>query len=175
MTDDVLLRRAQSGDKDALEALVRRYYDNIYSYCFHHVGDRQTAEDLCQETFCSMLEHLEEYRHYDRFGNYLYVIAGNKCKDLYKKKKPLYCGDVPEEGENVSVVDEEISMRELVHKLPKELEEVVILRFYQDLRYRDIAKILKISSSLVKYRVKKAVALLRIGMEGDWSEREGHY
>lgn len=108
-----------------------------------------------------MLEHLEEYRHYDRFGNYLYVIAGNKCKDFYKKKKPLYCGDVPEEDLSASAADEEISMRELVHKLPRELEEVVILRFYQDLRYRDIAKILQISSSLVKYRVKKAVALLK--------------
>lgn len=160
MTDEALLHRAQSGDKDALEELVRRYYDKIYAYCFHHTGDRQTAEDLCQETFCSMLEHLEEYRHYGRFANYLYVIAGNKCKDFYKKKKPLYCEIVPEE-ENVSAADEEISMRELVHKLPRELEEVVILRFYQDLRYRDIARILRISSSLVKYRVKKAVALLK--------------
>ncbi|MCM1044978.1 MAG: RNA polymerase sigma factor [Candidatus Gastranaerophilales bacterium] len=161
MTDEVLLRRARSGDKDALETLVRRYYDKIYSYCFHHVGDRQTAEDLCQETFCSMLEHLEEYRHYDRFGNYLYVIAGNKCKDFFKKKKPLYLEALPQEGETMSAADEEISMRELVHKLPRELEEVVILRFYQDLKYQDIAKILGISSSLVKYRAKKAVALLK--------------
>lgn len=165
MTDEALLRRARSGDKDALEGLVQRYYDNIYSYCFHHVGDRQAAEDLCQETFCSMLEHLEEYRHYDRFGNYLYVIAGNKCRDFYKKKRPLYCEAIPEGEGSMSAADEEISMRELVHRLPKELEEVVILRFYQDLRYQDIARILGVSSSLVKYRVKRAVALLKEACE----------
>ncbi|MCH5344624.1 MAG: RNA polymerase sigma factor [Acetatifactor sp.] len=169
MLDEYLLRRAQEGDKSALERLIRRYYDQIYAYCFHRVSDRQTAEDLCQETFCSMLEHLEEYRHYDKFRNYLYVIAGNKCKDFYKKKKTVPIGEMEEfEGQRVSQKpgpEEEISLRELVHLLPEELEEAVVLRFFQELKYQDIASILGISSSLAKYRVNKALSLLRKELE----------
>lgn len=165
MIDEYLIRRAQDGDKEALEKLISRYYDLIYRYCYHHVGEKQSAEDLCQETFVSMLEHIEEYRHYDRFLNYLYVIAGNKCRDFYKKKKPLYCEDIPWHESGKKGDEEEILLKELVRRLPRELEEIVILRFYQELKYQDIAKILGISSSLAKYRLKKAVTQLRKELE----------
>lgn len=59
MIDEYLIRCAQAGNKDALDKLIRRYYDKIYSYCFHHVRDKQAAQVLCQETFVSMLE--DEY------------------------------------------------------------------------------------------------------------------
>ena len=65
--------------------------------------------------------------------------------------------------------EEQILIKELVHILPKELQEVVILRFYQELRYRDIADILQISVSNAKYRVKRAVEMLRTELE----ERSG--
>ena len=168
MLDEYFISRIQSGDKNALDKLIRRYYDKIYSFCFYHVNDRQCAEDICQETFCSMLEHLDEYRHYNKLQNYLYVIAGNKCKDFYKKKKPLYFDEIPENEINkmqVSEFDNAILIKELVHHLPKELEEVIILRFYQELNYSDIAKILKTSNSSAKYRVKKAIGLLRDELE----------
>ena len=168
MPDDYLLYRVQCQDKNALDKLVRRYYDKIYSYCFNHVNDRQYAEDICQETFCSMLEHLDEYRHYGKFQNYLYVIARNKCNDFYKKKKSIYYNEIPE-YEIVKIqapcTENTVLMRELVHHLPKELEEAVILRFYQELKYQDIAKILEISNSVAKYRVKKAIGLLREELE----------
>lgn len=163
--DEHLIRCAQNGNKEALDKLIRHYYDSIYSYCIHHVQDRHVAEDLCQETFISMLKHIEEYRHYDKFQNYLYVIAGNKCRDFYKKKKPLYLEDVQEQREETGTNEEEILIKELVHTLPGELKEVIILRFYQDLKFRDIADILQITVSLAKYRVKKAVELLREEME----------
>lgn len=168
MLDEYFISRIQSGDKNALDKLIRRYYDKIYSFCFYHVNDRQCAEDICQETFCSMLEHLDEYRHYNKLQNYLYVIAGNKCKDFYKKKKPLYFDEIPENEINkmqVSEFDNAILIKELVHHLPKELEEVIILRFYQELNYSDIANILKTSNSSAKYRVKKAIGLLRDELE----------
>lgn len=177
LIDEYLIRRGQAGDKDALEKLIRRYYDRIYSYCYHHVNDSRQAEDICQDTFCSMLEHLEQYRHYDKFPNYLYVIAGNKCRDFYKRKKPLYLEELSEreakggmEGEAQAVeFEDRLAVRELVRSLPRELEEVIILRFYQDLRYQDIGKILQISTSLAKYRVKKAVGLLREKSEKKFS------
>lgn len=165
MVDEHLIRRAQGGDKAALDSLIRRYYDNIYSYCFHHAGEKQTAEDLCQETFLSMLAHIEEYRHYDKFQNYLYVIAGNKCKDFYKKKKSLCYDEIFTSKERHENNEEALFIKELVHKLPHDLREIIILRFYQDLKYKDIAKILNISISLAKYRTQKAIAMLREEVE----------
>lgn len=169
MTEEYLLRQVLSGDKDALDKLVRRYYDSIYAYCYHHINDKQMAEDLCQDTFVSMLEHIGEYKNYHKFLNYLYVIAGNKCKDFYKKRKPFYLDEVPENvGKKEfqkSELEERFVMKELVMHLPEELREVIILRFYQELKFQDIARILQISNSLVKYRVKKAISYLQAEME----------
>lgn len=161
MFDSYIIRSAQAGDKQALDKLVRRYYDKIYAYCHHHIQDKQIAEDICQETFYRALAHIEEYKHYDKFQNYLYVIAGNQCKDFYKKKKPIYMDDISEKEETTESFEEAVTMKELVQRLPMELKEVIVLRFYQELKYQDIAKILHCSSSLVKYRVQKALDLLR--------------
>ena len=169
MTEEYLLRQVQKGDKDALDKLIRRYYDRVYTYCYHHTNRKEVAEDICQDTFISVLEHIGEYKHYHKFLNYLYVIAGNKCKDYYKKKKPLYFDEIPETEENGkylgSELEERAVIKELVNILPEELREVIILRFYMELKYQDIARILHISNSLVKYRVKKAIAVLRTELE----------
>lgn len=149
------------GDKQALDKLIRCYYDKIYAYCHHHVQDKQMAEDICQETFYHALAHIERYRHYDKFQNYLYVIAGNQCKDFYKKKKLIYMDEIPDKTEESEGFENAITMQELVQHLPQELKEVIILRFYQELKYQDIAKIINCSTSLVKYRVKKALDLLK--------------
>ena len=169
LMDEYLIRCAQNGNKDALDKLIRRYYDSILRYCMHHVRERHVAEDICQETFVSMIQHIEDYRHYDKFQNFLYVIAGNKCRDFYKRRKPVYLEDVPEQMKSEGADEEQILIKELVHILPKELQEIVILRFYQELRYRDIADILQISVSNAKYRVKRAVEMLRTELE----ERSG--
>lgn len=161
MFDSYIIRSAQAGDKQALDKLVRRHYDKIYTYCHHHIQDKQIAEDICQETFYRALAHIEEYKHYDKFQNYLYVIAGNQCKDFYKKKKPIYMDEILEKDEVAESFEEAVTMKALVQKLPMELKEVIVLRFYQELKYQDIAKILHCSSSLVKYRVQKALDLLR--------------
>ena len=165
LVDEYLIRCAQNGNQEALDKLIRRYYDSIYNYCYHHVQDKYMAQDLCQETFVSMINHIEDYRHYDKFQNYLYVIAGNKCRDFYKKKKAFNLEEMPEQTIETSFDEEQIMIKELVHTLPKELKEVVILRFYQELKFRDIADILQITVSLAKYRVKRAVEILREELE----------
>ena len=80
-----------------LEKFIRKYYDEIFRYCYHHVESRVTAEDLCQDTFVSFIEHYQEYRHMGKIKNYLYTIAGNKCRDYYRKKRPLFMAEVPEQ------------------------------------------------------------------------------
>lgn len=147
-----------------LEKIIRKYYDEIFLYCFHHVGNRAAAEDLCQDTFVSFIEHYEEYRHIGKTKNYLYTIAGNKCKDFYRKKVPIPMEELPEQGTG-ECLEELAVIREMVTGLPDELREAVIMRYFQNLKYTEIASILKISPSLAKYRVKKGLEQLS-EMEG---------
>ena len=159
-----------------LEKIIRKYYDEIFLYCFHHVGNRAAAEDLCQDTFVSFIEHYEEYRHIGKTKNYLYTIAGNKCRDFYRKKVPIPMEDRPEQGTG-ECLEELAVMRQMVSGLPEELREAVVLRYFQNLKYTDIASILKISPSLAKYRVKKGLeqlAEMEGGAYGTKRKRKNH-
>ncbi len=147
-----------------LEKFIRKYYDEIFRYCYHHVESRVTAEDLCQDTFVSFIEHYQEYRHMGKIKNYLYTIAGNKCRDYYRKKMPLFMAEVPEQ-EAGQEMEETVVIRQMVMSLPEEFGEAVILRYFQNMRYGEIGSILGISTSLAKYRVKKGLELLA-AMEG---------
>ncbi len=147
-----------------LEKFIRKYYDEIFRYCYHHVESRATAEDLCQDTFVSFIEHYQEYRHMGKMKNYLYTIAGNKCRDYYRKKMPLFMAEVPEQ-EAGQQMEETVVIRQMVVSLPEEFGEAVILRYFQNMRYGEIGSILGISTSLAKYRVKKGLELLA-AMEG---------
>lgn len=109
--------------------------------------------------FCELYRALWEYRHEGKTKNYHYTIAKNKCKDYYKKKTPLFMEEVPEQ-EAAQSIEESIIIKQMVMNLPEEFREAVVLRYFQNLRYKDIADILKVSPSLVKYRVKKGLELL---------------
>lgn len=147
-----------------LERTIRKCYDEIFLYCYHRVGNRAVAEDLCQDTFVSFIEHYAECRHIGRTKNYLYTIAGNKCRDFYRKNRSIPMEELPEQDTKESL-EELAVVRQMVSALPDELREVIVLRYFQNLKYADIALVLGISSSLAKYRVKKAIRQLA-EMEG---------
>ncbi|MDE6387903.1 MAG: RNA polymerase sigma factor [Lachnospiraceae bacterium] len=147
-----------------LEKIIRKYYDEIFRYCYHHVESRSLAEDLCQDTFLSFIEHYDEYHPIGKTKNYLYTIAKNKCRDYYKKKAPIFMENVPEQ-ESDKCIEESVIIKQMVMSLPEELGEAVMLRYFQNMQYKDIAAILNIKLSLAKYRVKRGVELLS-AMEG---------
>ncbi len=147
-----------------VERAIRKYYDEIFRYCYHHVESRAVAEDLCQDTFLSFIERYGQCRIGDKVRNLLYTIAKNKCRDYYKKHTPLIMGEIPEQGTG-ECMEEAVIVRQMVLGLPEEYREAVVLRYFQNLRYTDIAAILDVSPSLVKYRVKRGLELLS-AMEG---------
>ncbi len=159
--DFLLVKKAKNGDEQAGEQLIRKYYTAIYQYCFLYLRDRDLAEDMTQETFTRYFEALQTYTDYGKLKNYLYRIAGNIIKNYYKKKKELpmeEMSDIP--GSDMR--DEEIRMdiEQAIDRLPKELKEITILFFFQDLKQKDIARLLDINLSLVKYRISRAKKLL---------------
>ena len=170
--DFFLVRRARDGDEEACEKLVKKYYPSIYQYCLLHISDRYEAQDLTQEVFTSFFANLSRYREYGKAKNYLYTIAANTTKNYYKKKKDLPVEEIPELGQKSS---EEMSGRleieQAVRNLPEEIRETAILFFFQELKQKEIANLLHISLSLVKYRIGRARELLKEELEVEDDEK----
>lgn len=160
--DALLLRRVKNGDEDAIEEFVRKFYPIILRYCCLHAPERETAEDITQETFARFFRTLPQYRHYGKAANYLYVIAGNLCRDCYRHpaEYPLEgTEDSPSGG--MDTADARLDVRRALAALPPELREISILCFYQELKQKEIAAVLGIGLPLVKYRIRRAKELLQ--------------
>ena len=160
--DALLLHRIKRGDENAIEEFVRKFYQVILHYCCLHAPERETAEDITQETFARFFRTLPQYRHYGKTANYLYVIAGNLCRDCYRH--PAECllegtEDRPVGG--MDTTDIQLDVRRALAALPQELREISILSFYQGLKQREIAAVLNIGLPLVKYRIRRAKELLQ--------------
>lgn len=85
-SDCILIKKMKMGNETAIDTFVRKYYPAIFRYCLFHIGDRGYAQDLTQETFVKFFTNFDKYVHSGKALNYLYVIAGNACKDYYRKK-----------------------------------------------------------------------------------------
>ena len=91
------------------------------------------------------------------------MIAGNLCRDSFKKARPLALDDVPELArEETPALDRKLDVRRALDSLPPELREAAVLYYYQELPQSSIAKILGIGLPLVKYRLKRAKELLAL-------------
>lgn len=159
--DFLLVYRMKNGETQAIDAFVRKYYPSILRYCHLHIKDHGYAEDMTQEVFARFFRTLSQYQHYGKALNYLYVIAANVCRDYYRKPEEIPMDDLPEQPIcEMEPLDLRIDVHTALNKLPKELREVTILFFFQELKQKEIAKILGIGLPLVKYRLKRAKELL---------------
>lgn len=159
--DLLLLRRMRQGDEEAVEIFVRKYYPAILGYCRCHLDRPQEAEDLTQETFARFFASLDRYRHYGKAANYLYVIAGNLCKDYYRKGPSLPLDEQSEPAARpLEALEERLDLEAAFRALPEDIRQTAILYFLQERKQREIAKILDIGLPLVKYRIRRARELL---------------
>ena len=110
-----------------------------------------------------------DIKEYGKVKNYLYTIAGNTVKNYYKKKK-----DIPSEEllksedcskNHVEDLGVRLTIEQAVRKLPEEIRETAVLYFFQELKQREIAELLHIKLSLVKYRIGRAKELLMKELE----------
>ena len=159
--DFFLIRKMRHGDEEAMDVFVRKYYPLILKYCGFHCGDSQQAEDLTQETFLKFFKALAGYSCQGKTLNYLYTIARNLCIDFSGERKEIAVDQFPDSGEEkMSEVDDRLAVERALRQLPDDLKAVVILRFFQELKQKEIAKILGIGLPSVKYQLKKALALM---------------
>lgn len=165
----MLIKKAQSGDTEAFETLVRKYYSTIYQFCYRRMnGDAATAADITQDVFLKLLEHIQTVRLLGKIQNYLFTIAVNTCNNYFKKATPIYVdmedfdiiddGDDPYEKAVQSETKDEI--RQAISSLPDYQKDAIILRFYHDLKIREIAQITEASVPTVKSRLQQGLKKL---------------
>ena len=153
--DFLLIRKIEKGNEQAMDQFVLKHYPKIYQYCLLRVRDHGYAEDLTQETFLKFFQAFERYKHYGKALNYL-------CKDHFRKEGRMEVYEMSEEiaVEHMGQVEKRMEIYEALDKLPEEIREVVILFFFQEISQKEIARMMGIKLSLVKYRVSRAKKLL---------------
>ncbi len=164
--DFLLIRKMKQGDDEAFDTFVRKYYGDILKYCGYHCSDAEYAEDLTQETFASFFTKLSDYRHKGKTKNYLYTIAGNLCKNYYKQQKPASIDDekmseIEAAGDQEKKITDKVTLEWALEQLPAEFREVIELYYFQEMKLTEIAELLGIGLSLVKYRLTQARSRLQ--------------
>jgi len=177
MSDRDLVRLYQKGEEQAITELIHRYKQKIFTSIFFLVRKQELAEDLFQETFIKIILSLREKR-YNEEGKFLpwaIRIAHNLVIDYFRKEQHM---PMQRDTEEYSVFDymqhrsrnavEEIihdekinQVRQLIEKLPYEQREVVIMRHYGELSFKEISKILDININTALGRMHYAVLKMR--------------
>ena len=172
LTDkDVLLKAIEN--QANLSILVKRYQIPLYNFVYRFVGDRETAEDIVQETFLRCLKHSHQYPVIEQVSTWLYTIAGNLAKTELRRRKrwhwvPIGPSDEEEKTSFYEPVDKDRlpgeqtdsnqvhqSVVEAIHRLPAEFREAVLLRDLNGLAYEEISKIINCPVGTVKSRVNR--------------------
>lgn len=135
-------------------------YDKIYRYCYFKVNNKEVAEDLTQETF---LKYFSQTSYINRGKPiaYLYTIARNLCIDFYRKNKEENLNEEILGNDIISELETIFAIKQAVITLPNDLQELVLLRFVNELGIGEIANIMGISRFTVYRRINTALGKLK--------------
>lgn len=165
-----LVIRAQSGDADSFGALYDLYADKIYKYIYYRTNHKETAEDITSLSFIKALENLASFRpEKGSFSSWLYRIAHNSVIDYYRGEKPsavLLDETLPlADGKDIeSDIDKDYlagEAKKYLDSLSQTQREIVIMRVWDELSYKEIAEIIGKSEENCKVIFSRAIASLR--------------
>jgi len=166
----VLVQRAQSGDREAIEELYLLHFDRIYSYLHLSVGNRHDAEDLTTQTFLKMLEAIGRFRWQAvPFSAWLFRIAHNLAMDHFRASRRVQAEEeVPEpRGAELSAEEQAIDslsrtgMLELIERLSAEQRQVLTLKFLFGFGNAEVATVLGKTEGAVKSLQHRALGSLQ--------------
>jgi len=144
-------------------------YDKIYRYCYFKVNNKEIAEDLTQETF---LKYFSQTSYINRGKPlaYLYTIAKNLCIDFYRKNNEQGLDEGILGNDDISEFETNFTIKQAVSTLPNDLQELLLLRYANELGIGEIANIMGISRFSVYRKLNKAFDKLKIVLrEEDFS------
>jgi RNA polymerase sigma-70 factor (ECF subfamily) len=173
------IRAAQAGDDEAFRELVGAYQVPVYNLCYRMLGESGEAEDAAQETFLRTYRNIKKYDPNRKFITWVLSIASNHCIDRLRKRRltflsleatpEIWEGSDPETGPEGSL--EELELQEQVQEMLTELNgpdrAAILLRYWYDYSYEEIAEALTLSVSAVKSRLHRA----RRDLAENWQEQ----
>lgn len=178
LADQELVNRFVSGDMNSLELLINRYRKQVYTYIFLLVKNQHLAEDIFQDTFIKVIKSLDSGKYQDngKFLAWVLRIAHNLVIDHYRKERQLNATSREDFGLDIlnsnkyavqptesRIIDRQIrkDIRTLIDSLPEEQKEVLILRQYCELSFKEIADHTNVSINTALGRMRYALINLR--------------
>lgn len=176
--DETLVALYAQGNNEAFDILLNRYKDRLYAYIYYTVRNEELAEDIFQETFTKAIVTIQQGRYNEngKFPAWLTRIAHNLIIDCFRQEKQENLVSRDEEERNLlnnirlsegtveaEIVNHQIlsDVRRLMKHLPDEQREVVHMRFYQDLSFKEIAEMTGVSINTSLGRMRYAILNLR--------------
>lgn len=139
---------------------IRVQYDKVYKYCYFKVSNAELAEDLTQETFLKYFSQ-ENYLERGKQLAYLYTIAKNLCIDTYRKKKYAELSTEIQGEDQIEKLELKIAVRQSLEKLSEQEQELVFLRYINQLSVGEVASITGMSRFAVYRKLNKALSALK--------------
>ena len=148
---------------DQTAALFEQVYDaygpSLYRFCLLHMKNPSDAEDVMQEVFCKRLYRAPKFRSPEHERNWLFQVARNQCRDELRRMRRT---ELPlEAAEHVSIPPAQLSLLEQASNLPEDQRTALHLYYYEGYQVEEIARLLNISVSSVKMRLKRGRDALR--------------
>jgi RNA polymerase sigma-70 factor (ECF subfamily) len=177
ITDQDLIGRYLAGNQSSLEKLIRRHKNRVFAYILMIVKDKELAEDLFQDTFIKVINTIRSgsYKEEGKFIQWVMRIAHNLIIDYFRKAKRIPILEnsddydifdrvrIPVESVEQKLIMEQIheDVKKLIEYLPKEQKEVLVMRHYGDMSFKDIAEQTNVSINTALGRMRYALINLR--------------
>jgi RNA polymerase sigma-70 factor (ECF subfamily) len=175
--DALLVKNYIAGDENALTILINRHQSKIYGFIYSKLSDRDISDDIFQDTFIKVIKTLKSnsYNEEGKFLPWVMRISHNLIIDHYRrnKKMPMYreteefsifsimSDNVPSIESQLITTQVENDLRKLIEELPAEQKEVLMMRMYQDLSFKEISETTGVSINTALGRMRYAIMNLR--------------
>jgi len=173
LSDEDVMEQLQAGNLKAFDILVSRFKDRLHNFLFRYTHNHEDCEDLVQETFLRVFKSRQSYTRIARLSTWIYTIALNLAKSMYKKKQRMSTVSMhadpndPDDFE-ISIEDTAILQDEELHQkfcveqlelalqeLNDDFREAIVLRDIQQLTYEEISEITGTAMGTVKSRINR--------------------
>lgn len=147
--------------------IIERYYDEIYRFCLYLTGEESDSYDITQEVFLRFMKYITAYKDKNLKG-YLLMIARNMCCTYFQQRRittDIETIELVEDNNQLKMVEDKLVLWKVLQKVPTEQREIVILRIYEELPFKSIAKLLGCNVSTVKSRYRLGIAHMRKWLE----------
>jgi len=181
-SDDILIREFIAGSQQSFTILLNRHKDRVYSYILYMIKDVENAEDIFQDTFLKVINTLKSgtYKEEGKFIQWVLRISHNLVIDYFRKGKRFQTIESNDDSDvfdfiNLSepsiedtIIKEQIysDLRKLIAKLPPEQKEVLIMRHYADMSFKEISERTNTSINTALGRMRYALMNIRKMIEG---------